>query len=310
MLVWISHCPSPQEIRDRLLADSEFESQLLGWLEACHFGDFATSTEEKLAEELEEVYYERQSDGTMLCRTRLKRHIRDPATTLPRRPPSQFSEAGDQSLKSWHRSFLEDTDRVVFCSNRHDRSHGKGCWRSGDPGYCCARFPRELFEQNQVDRNSGAIRFAKKEAWINTYNIVLSNVLRSNSDLTCLLSGTQVKAIIAYVTDYVTKSSLTTHGFFETVRAVLDRNTDLLAPHDTDRADAARALVVKIVNALSGAAELGGPAVCAYLLGNPDHYTSEVFKVFHWRSYVRKVRDDVGVGVATLSCGDESQQLL
>ncbi|EIW52163.1 uncharacterized protein TRAVEDRAFT_84602, partial [Trametes versicolor FP-101664 SS1] len=50
--------------------------------------------------------------------------------------------------------------------------------------------------------------------------------------------------------------------------------------------------VVKIVNALSGAAELGGPAVCAYLLGNPDHYTNELFKVFHWRSYVRQVRED------------------
>ncbi|KAH9852841.1 hypothetical protein C2E23DRAFT_706500, partial [Lenzites betulinus] len=52
--------------------------------------------------------------------------------------------------------------------------------------------------------------------------------------------------------------------------------------------------IVKIVNALSGAAELGGPAVSAYLLGNPDHYTSGVFKIVHWRSYVRKVIEDVG----------------
>ncbi|KAH9852840.1 hypothetical protein C2E23DRAFT_714705, partial [Lenzites betulinus] len=218
MLVWIRGAPSPQEIRDRLLADGEFESRLISWLEACHVGDFTTSTEDALSEELEDEYFERQSDGTMLRRTRLKANVRDPATTLPMVPPS-FSDP--ESVEKWHQSFLHDTDKVVFCSNRHNRTHGpgQGCWR-GVPGYCRARYPREVFEATQVDRATGAIRFAKKEQWINTYNTVISNTLRCNTDLTCLLSGTQVKAIVAYVTDYVTKSSLTTHGFFETVRSV------------------------------------------------------------------------------------------
>ncbi|EIW52164.1 uncharacterized protein TRAVEDRAFT_76490, partial [Trametes versicolor FP-101664 SS1] len=219
MLLWIRGSLSPQELRDRLLADTEFESQLLQWLEGCHTGDFSTTTGDVLAEELEESYIEHLSDGTSETRTRLKRNIRDPATTLPRAPP-QFDEPED--VAAWHKSFLEETDRLVFCSNRHDRRHGQGCWRfnASGTGYCRARFPRELFEHTQVDRASGAIRFAKNEAWINTYNPVLSQAIHSNTDVSCLLSGTQVKAIVAYVTDYVTKTSLTTHGFFETVRAV------------------------------------------------------------------------------------------
>ncbi|KAL1937535.1 hypothetical protein VTO73DRAFT_13121 [Trametes versicolor] len=97
---------------------------------------------------------------------------------------------------------------------------------------------------------------------------------------------------MAYITDYITKTALTTHGFFETVRAVLSRNSEILNCDDASRGEAARSLIVKIVNALSGAAELGGPAVCAYLLGNPDHYTSEIYKVIYWKSYLRKVKED------------------
>ncbi|THU97440.1 hypothetical protein K435DRAFT_662752, partial [Dendrothele bispora CBS 962.96] len=32
--------------------------------------------------------------------------------------------------------------------------------------------------------------------------------------------------------------------------------------------------------------ELGAPIICVYLLDNPDHYTSHIFKPFHWSSYV------------------------
>ncbi|KAI9059280.1 hypothetical protein FKP32DRAFT_1614339 [Trametes sanguinea] len=212
MLVWIKGCPSPQVVRDRLLSDDAFETQLLGWLEACHVGDFATADDATLAAQLEEEYYERRGEDDWVKRSRLKSGITDPARTLPRRPPT----GGDDGvMQRWHQEFLGETDRVVFCSNRHDRDHTKGCWC----GYCRARFPRQLFETTEVDRSTGAIRFAKKEEWINTYNPVLSHVLRCNSDVTCLLSGTQVKAIIAYVTDYVTKSSLTTHSFFNTEQA-------------------------------------------------------------------------------------------
>ncbi|KAL1940974.1 hypothetical protein VTO73DRAFT_7610 [Trametes versicolor] len=73
MLVWIRGCPSPQEVRDRLLADPEFESQLLGWLEACHAGDFATGDEQSLSEKLEDEYFERKPDGSTARRTKLKR---------------------------------------------------------------------------------------------------------------------------------------------------------------------------------------------------------------------------------------------
>lgn len=60
-------------------------------------------------------------------------------------------------------------------------------------------------------------------------NRVLTNLLQCNSDVTPLLSGTAIKAIIAYVTDYVTKPSLKSYVIFGTIEDPLKRIED-----DTD----------------------------------------------------------------------------
>lgn len=285
-LLWITGSPSPQIIRERLLSDGEFESQLLGWMDDCMTGDFIATPGVDLSSRLEEEYIKTLPSGEKRIARRLRGAIRDPATTLPICPPPS---ADDAALQAWYKSFVHDTDELVFCSNSHDPSHLKGCWRTKG-SYCRARFPRPLVSTTDIDRESGAIRFSKSERWLNTYNPTFSSVIRSNSDVTCILSGTQVKAILAYITDYITKSSLTTHAFFEIVKSVLDRNTELLHDASADRERSARSLLVKIVNAMTAASEIGGPAVCAYLLGNPDHYTSAQFKVFYWYSFLVTVR--------------------
>ncbi|TFK81640.1 hypothetical protein K466DRAFT_501813, partial [Polyporus arcularius HHB13444] len=217
-LLWIKGSLSPQEIRDRLLSDVSFEHDLVRWLEQCHRGDYMLESGEQLAERLEEQYLQKSADGDLIPKSRIRPGLRDPVLELPVRPPPDDSNS---DLQNWHDQFSRDVDEIIFRSNRHDAFHGKGCWKgTRDKGYCKARFPRECFPETQLDRSSGALRFKKTEQWINTFNPHLSYVLRSNSDVTCLLSGTQIKAVIAYVTDYVTKTTLNTNTFFQTVRAV------------------------------------------------------------------------------------------
>ncbi|EPS93696.1 hypothetical protein FOMPIDRAFT_1085568, partial [Fomitopsis schrenkii] len=69
---------------------------------------------------------------------------------------------------------------------------------------------------------------------------------------------------------------------------------------------AARLLIVKIVNALSAMQQIGGPTACAYLLGNPDHYTDQVFKTFYWTSYVSYVQSTT-VSVLEVSNEDTAE---
>ncbi|KAI0338079.1 hypothetical protein BDW22DRAFT_1298219, partial [Trametopsis cervina] len=49
--------------------------------------------------------------------------------------------------------------------------------------------------------------------------------------------------------------------------------------------------LVKIVNGLTAKAESPGPMTCALLLGQPDHYTPETFRVFYWWPFSKHVEE-------------------
>ncbi|KAG2014010.1 hypothetical protein CC2G_010864 [Coprinopsis cinerea AmutBmut pab1-1] len=53
--------------------------------------------------------------------------------------------------------------------------------------------------------------------------------------------------------------------------------------------DAARKLILKIVNALTSKLEIGSPMAAMYLLDHPDHYTDHEFVPFWWQSYVNEI---------------------
>jgi hypothetical protein len=140
---------------------------------------------------------------------------------------------------------------------------------------------------------TGALIIKKGEAWLNTFTPTITYVLRCNTDTTSLLSGTAIKAIVAYVSDYVTKPGLKTYSIFDTIRRVFERNTELITD-SIDRKSTTRTLMTKIVNALTAKMEIGSPMACMYLLENPDHYTGHKFVNFYWRNYVQEVQSAWG----------------
>ena len=155
-------------------------------------------------------------------------------------------------------------------------------------GNCKARFPRPLFEQTEVDPMTGALNIKKGEPWLNTVTPVLTYVLRCNTDVTSLLSGTAVKAVVAYISDYVTKTALKTYTMFDSIKGVYERNSEMLSGSFA-RKEKARRLVTQMVNSLTAKSEIGAPMAAMYLLGNPDHYTSHDFVPFYWKSFVHYV---------------------
>ena len=61
----------------------------------------------------------------------------------------------------------------------------------------------------------GSICMKKIEAWLNTFTPLVMYALRCNTDVTSLSSGTAIKAVVLYVSDYITKSTLKTHTIFD-----------------------------------------------------------------------------------------------
>src|ERR1700683_4604333 len=134
--------------------------------------------------------------------------------------------------------------RKMRKSKKKKKEH-KGCLNA--QGNCKARFPRELFEETQVDPKTGALNVKKGEEWVNTFTVLLTYLLRSNSDVTSLLSGTAIKAIVAYISDYVTKPGLKTYSIFDTITGVFARNSEMIGGNAA-RKDKARVLITQIVN--------------------------------------------------------------
>src|SRR5215471_15584445 len=203
-----------------------------------------------------------------------------------------------KDMAEWEEQFKDTVDDLIFHSNVHDcrtsvaadekkqKKERRGCLNKN--GQCKARFSREIYKETQVDPKTGALNVKKGEKWINTYTPVLTYLMRCNTDVTSLLSGTAIKAIVAYVSDYITKVGLKTYSIFDAIRSVIDKNSEMLGG-DLARKQKARSLLTQIVNNLTAKMEIGAPMASLYLLGNPDHYTNHKFVVFYWKSYVSEV---------------------
>jgi hypothetical protein len=294
LLLWIIGSLSPQEIRERIMdPNSDFQKKIVEYLESVHIGEFLTGDMESVKLDIQ---HKKASDT----------HYIDPTETLPEAPANVCDATSEECfieckcIDSWWNQFKYTVDDLIFRSNVHRCSKnnfnvGKDPKKSqpsciNKHGNCKARFPRDTFDRTEVDPKTGALNIKKGEAWINTLTPALTYIFRCNTDVTSLLSGTAVKAVVAYITDYVTKPGLKTYSIFEAIRGVFNRNSELLGG-TAERKNSARSLITKIINSLTAKMEIGSPMSSLYLLGNPDHYTSHKFVNVYWKSYVREAMD-------------------
>ncbi|KAK0477531.1 hypothetical protein IW261DRAFT_1307215, partial [Armillaria novae-zelandiae] len=235
MIIWLVSSLSPQQVRDRLVAeDSIFHAKLVDYLKSVHKGDYFNGTQEEV------VFNMRHVES-------LKPAHVDHTEVLPEAPPPHCdmgngcngcSEEGTTS--SWWNGYRRIVDMLVNKCNVHKcksnacedsmlkhNTNAKGCldnrWK------CCkARFPRKLYKEMSVDKDTGHINLIKKEAWINMFVPLITYIFRCNmvmrlavgTYVTSLCSGTAIKAVLIYVMDYITKPGLKTHVVFNCIHAI------------------------------------------------------------------------------------------
>ena len=317
LLLWVRGALSPQEIRDRLLSsDSVFQNELIAYLEGVHQGEFLTGSMEDVRASVPNQP-EISSGGihslvSSAPSPLLADQYRDPTQTLPISvPPCCQGKCTDRKCdacllnQQWWDNYYHTVDDLILKSNVHkcsvsrvnvDSQTGKSKAAVQGPkgcidrnGNCRARFPRDLHESTTVDTEDGHIMMKKLEAFLNTFTPCLTYLIRSNSDVTSLLSGTSIKAIVSYISDYVTKPTLKTYQIFSSMYDVFERHAPGPLPDRKQQDDNSRRLILKVVNSLSSKMEIGSPMASMYPLGNPDHYTGHTFVPFWWKSYVSTV---------------------
>ncbi|TFK31823.1 hypothetical protein BDQ12DRAFT_701429 [Crucibulum laeve] len=268
--------------------DSEFQKALIAYLEGCYNGEFLTRSMDEIKAKVPHVNSKPKGIHTITStqnkRLSVPMGYLDPTKTLPLPPPHKCNCQQDscnacKCLNLWWDKFNETTDNLILKSN-------KGCINKD--GVCTARFPWEIHEESSVDLDDGYIKVKKLEPLINTLMPALTYLFRCNTDVSSMLSGTAIKAVVSYLTDYISKPGLKTHQIFSTAFNVFEKNPNLVQK-DCKEKHAACRLILKIVNTLSTKLEIGSPMALLYLLGNPDHYKSHQFVIFWWKSYVSEV---------------------
>lgn len=57
---------------------------------------------------------------------------------------------------------------------------------------------------------------------------MVTYLLHCNTDVTSLASGTAIKGVIMYMSDYITKTALKTHVIFDSIRMVFQKNGEMI----------------------------------------------------------------------------------
>ena len=109
--------------------------------------------------------------------------------------------------------------RVAQGTSKTYTTGPKGCL--DEDGDCLARFPRVIQLQTFVDKLDGRIDVKKLESMLNTFVPLITFLFRCNTDASSLLSGSAMKAAVAYVTDYITKQVLKSYHIFQIAYDVL-----------------------------------------------------------------------------------------
>ncbi|KAJ7628136.1 hypothetical protein DFH06DRAFT_1006471, partial [Mycena polygramma] len=229
---------------------SRFRERLLRYLESSHRAEYFNGSREAVIKKrkVEPLPHDADSDDEI----DLSSNYRPPTQTLPKAPPRPCTGEKCTELCSkckryadWWDGFELEVDDLLVRSNSGKtgkkqpdfkfKRERKGCLTK--TGVCRARFPREVVETSNVTED-GHVTVRHVEPMMNTVNPIITYLNRCNTDVTSLLSGTAVKAVVSYVSDYVSKLSLKSYQMFASVYDVFEKDSELLGGAERDKDNA------------------------------------------------------------------------
>ncbi|KAJ7232430.1 hypothetical protein B0H12DRAFT_1011941, partial [Mycena haematopus] len=270
-LIWLEGNPNPQRLRDTLSQDGDFRADMFNWLEE-----------------------------TIKCQLpKDKEVVTEPNGPLPRplaesrlndvrfeRPPLIQDYLDDPD--AFDTLYVDQVTRLVKEYNWHE--HRETCWkhiRNGEPRddtTCRMRINGLTSSETTIEPESGSIVLKRLHPRISNYNETLTFLFRSNNDIKYVGSGEAAKALVYYITDYVTKAELPVHAGLSAIEAAMQK-TELQYQDQVPSADRlGKSLLIKSLNAIMARTELSHQQVMSYLVGGGDVYRSHEFSTLIWNN--------------------------
>lgn len=191
ILLWIKGNPSPQALRDRMQMDETFHARVIRWLEQTIQCELPGQTE---------VLPESDLVRAMVNKGELDPQLLD------------MPQVDALSEHEFQTEFSRAVTDLVNTCNWHE--HTETCWkhlRTGDiqdDAHCRMQIDGSTRASTEIDPESLSVLLHHLHPQINNYNDILMFLLQCNMDIKYIGSGPAVKALIFYIMDYITKSSL------------------------------------------------------------------------------------------------------
>lgn len=273
LLLWLDGNLNPQALRDRMTNDPVYKDRMINWIE------------DNISTGLPDVK-EVATDDSLPAR---QKGTPDPRSLIA--PLMADIDTMDSFLP-----ILTDhvKDLVPVC-NRH--AHSSSCWKhlkkgeTRDDNHCRFRRDGKTRALTEIDPETGSILLRQLHPRINNYNKLIMHLMQCNMDIKYVGSGEAAKALVYYVTDYITKATLPVHAGLAAVAYAIRGNTKLFESNPlATQEQRHRNLITKSVNAMMARQEISHQQVMSYLVGGGDHYTDHSFRVLYWGGLDRHIR--------------------
>jgi len=184
---------------------------------------------------------------------------------------------------------LQQKDLHHLAKKCQSHQHSKTCFKywKGPPHPKVCRFGLDESNtclQTSFDIDTGELCFRCLDGLVNNFNKTMLECIRCNMDIKFIGSGAAAKAIIYYITNYITKSQLKTHVAF----AALELSVKKLGEYDPTEDELtvrAKRLLQKCAYAMISHQELSAQQVASYLMEYEDHFTSHEYRNLYWTSF-------------------------
>ncbi|KAI0682582.1 hypothetical protein C8Q76DRAFT_772555 [Earliella scabrosa] len=135
-----------------------------------------------------------------------------------------------------------------------------------------------------LDDDTGSILLRRLHPRIANYNDLVMFLFKSNMDIKHIGSGEGAKALIYYITDYITKSSLPTYLGLAALLYAIDRADVRYRGVEEWGASQDTGALTMVINSMLSKQEISHQQIMSYLVGGGDHYTSHRFRLLYFDS--------------------------
>ena len=290
MLVWLDGALNCEEIRNKVMSgDSDFQKRLIDFLD------------DTISNEISELPTPQQNV---------------PSATLN---PCSVRGLNGQTFPDSEQAKKENLHFLVKnCqSHRHTHTCYKYWKRPPEPKECRFDLGEHRTQKcTYFDEKTGDLHLRCVNGLVNNFNETIIKFIRCNMDINFIGSGPSTKAVIYYITDYITKSQLQSHVAFAALELAVHKLNQANTEDDLSTVRAKK-LLQKCAYAMISHQELSAQQVAMYLMEYEDHFTSHEYKNIYWTGFDTYIATKLSVrqegytnnfdGIDKESCQPESE---